>query len=100
MGAYLVDDPGTWSCFHPSGTWSWERQWCFRILHGGYDCQGEAGCRMRENIKVVGCGKLFCLCDVYWLVVSVVCVCVGGSEADELPALFCGVSLQITETRA
>ena len=27
-------------------------------------------------------------------------LCVGGSEADELPALFCGVSLQITETRA
>ena len=58
------------------------------------------GVRCGRILKLFGCGKLFCLCDVYWLVVSAVCVCVGGSEADELPALFCGVSLQITETRA
>ena len=45
------------------------------------------------------CGEAHCLCCAY-RVLGRYELCVGGSEADELPALFCGVSLQITETRA
>jgi len=50
---------------------------------------------------VVGLGAVS-VCVVWrgFCFVGIGLLCLGGSEADELPALFCGVSLQITETRA